>query len=265
MRFRACLSAFVSLLLTIPNPQAWAWGPEGHRIIGDIAWDHLTETTRLNLRPFLGDGNLSAVSLWADDIRSARPETSPWHYVDISPESAGYSPKDCPQENCIVAQINKFANILGDPAQPFLARSEALKFLVHFVGDETMPFHVMSVARGGNDIPVSVFGSPRCGDRNCNLHSVWDSQLIDHAGLKEYRYTHQLEDMIAADHLQPGSTDPVAWANESMQYARQALVAPHTNIDQEYYLRERPVIDRQLALAGLRLARLLNEELGHQR
>ena len=37
---------------------------------------------------------------------------------------------------------------------------------------------------------------------------------------------------------------------------------PQTNIDEAYYLRERPVVDRQLALAGLRLARLLNEELG---
>ena len=248
MRFRPCLAAVTSMLLIFPNPQAWAWGTEGHRIVADIAWDHLSQTTRLNLRPFLGDGNLASVSLWADDIRGARPETSPWHYVDISPSADGYSAKDCPQDNCIVAQIDRFAKILGDPAQPFAARSEALKFLVHLVGDESMPFHVMAVARGGNDIPVSVFGSAQCGDRTCNLHSVWDSQLIDHTGLKEYRYTHQLEEMIATDHLQPGSTDPIVWANESMQLAKQALVAPHTNIDQDYYLRERPVVDRQLAL-----------------
>jgi hypothetical protein len=62
--------------------------------------------------------------------------------------------------------------------------------------------------------------------------------------------------------LQPGSTDPVAWANYSLQLARQALVQPQAEIDEAYYLRERPVVDRQLALAGLRLARLLNEELG---
>jgi hypothetical protein len=43
--------------------------------------------------------------------------------------------------------------------------------------------------------------------------------------------------------------------------AKQAWVKPDTNIDEAYYQRERPVVDRQLALAGLRLARLLNEEL----
>ena len=67
---------------------------------------------------------------------------------------------------------------------------------------------------------------------------------------------------MPTDHLQAGSADPVAWANDSLQLARQAWVQPQTNIDQAYYQRERPVVDRQLALAGLRLAQILNEELG---
>jgi hypothetical protein len=67
--------------------------------------------------------------------------------------------------------------------------------------------------------------------------------------------------MIAADHLQAGPTDPVAWANQSWQLAKQAWVQPQTEIDQAYYERERPVVDRQLALAGLRLAKILNENL----
>ena len=68
--------------------------------------------------------------------------------------------------------------------------------------------------------------------------------------------------MIAKDHLRADSDDPVAWANDSLQLAIQAWVQPQTEIDEAYYLRERPVVDRQLALAGLRLARLLNEKLG---
>jgi hypothetical protein len=192
MRFRASVAVVASIAFLFPNPQAWSWGTVGHDIIADIAWDHLTDKTRLNLRPFLGDGTLTSVSLWADDIRNARPETSPWHYVNIPSSSQGYDPKDCPEDNCIVAQIYKSAKILGDPAQPFDERSEALKFLVHFVGDATMPFHAYGEARGGNDIPVSVFGSAQCGNRDCNLHSVWDSQLIQHTGLKDHRYAHQL-------------------------------------------------------------------------
>lgn len=262
MRIRSLLAAITICLLILPQPQAWAWGSEGHRIIADIAWDHLNDTTLANLRQFLSDNDLASISTWADDIRGGRPETGPWHYVDIPPASAGYDVKDCPADNCVVAQINRFARILGDPQQTFAARSEALKFLVHFVGDLSQPMHAMADARGGNDIPVTVFGSGQCGEYPCNLHSVWDSELIQHAGVREHRYARQLEAMIVAEHLQAGSADPVAWANESLALAKQAWVQPQSDIDEAYYLRERPVVDRQLALAGLRLAQILNEELG---
>jgi S1/P1 Nuclease len=262
MRFRSRLTVFFTLLLLVSHPQAFAWGSRGHRIIADIAWDHLNETTRERLRPFLGDNDLASIATWADDIRSGRPETGPWHFVDIPPDRGVYQPQDCPEDNCVVARINQFAGILGDPGQPFAARSESLKFLVHFVGDLSQPFHAMADARGGNDIPVSAFGSTQCGDYKCNLHSIWDSELITHTGLREHQYARALEAMIVADHMQADSEDPVVWANESLQLAKQAWVQPQADIDEAYYLRERPVVDRQLALAGLRLARLLNEELG---
>jgi hypothetical protein len=262
MPLRSRLAAIIAFLLILPHPQAFAWGSEGHRIIADIASVHLNDAARERLRPFLGENDLASISTWADDVRNDRPETGPWHYVNIPSDSGVYRPQDCPDDNCVVARINRFAQILGDPGQPFAARSEALKFLVHFVGDLSQPFHAMADARGGNDIPVSAFGSARCGDYKCNLHSVWDSELIAHTGLREHRYARALEAMIAADHLQADSADPVAWANESLQLAKQAWVQPQADIDEAYYLRERPVVDRQLALGGLRLARLLNEELG---
>jgi S1/P1 Nuclease len=262
MRFRSGLAVVIASMLVLPLPQARAWGSKGHRIIADIAWDHLSKATRGKLRPFLGDNDLASISTWADDIRAGRPETAPWHYVDIPPDSGGYQPRDCPDNNCVVARIDQFARILGDEKQPFAARSEALKFLVHFAGDISQPMHAMAEARGGNDIPVVAFGSDRCGNYACNLHNVWDSELITHTGLREHQYARALEAMIAADHLQAGSADPVAWANESLRLAKQAWVQPQADIGEAYYLRERPVVDRQLALAGLRLARLLNEELG---
>jgi hypothetical protein len=257
------LAALVSLLLVFPSPSAWAWGNEGHRIIADIAWDHLDPAAQAKLRPFLGEYNLASISVWPDDIRKDRPKTGPWHYVDISPDSSGYqAARDCPHDNCVVAQIDRFAKIVGDPQQPFAERSEALKFLVHFVGDLSQPMHATGEARGGNDIPVTVFGSTQCGDYPCNLHAVWDSELIAHTGMTELAYAARLKTMIAQDHLQAGPIDPAAWANGSLQLAKQAWVQPQSQIDQAYYEREHAVVDRQLALAGLRLAAILNQELG---
>jgi hypothetical protein len=263
IRLSCWLPAAAVLLMFLASSRAWAWGNEGHRIIADIAWDHLNNATREKLRPFLGDNDLASISTWADDIRSQRSESGPWHYVDIPQDASGYEVKDCPDDNCVVEQIKKFARILGDPQQPFAARSEALKFLVHFVGDISQPFHALADARGGNDIPVTAFGSAQCGDYACNLHGVWDTQLIEHTGVPEHLYAHQLEELIGADHIKAGSDDPAAWANDSLQLARQACVQPYASIDEAYYLRERPVVDRQLALAGLRLARLLNQEMGN--
>lgn len=261
MHFRRPLAALASLLLLLPHPQAWAWGTEGHRIIADIAWDHLNDATLQNLRQFLGNNDLASISTWADDVRPGRPQTGPWHYVNMASNS--YQAQDCPDDNCVVARITSFAQILGDSQRPFADRSEALKFVVHFVGDLSQPMHAMADARGGNDIPVSLFGSAQCGAYPCNLHSVWDSGLIEHTGVREHRYARLLEDQIDAGHLQAGPMDPATWANESLQLAKQAWVQPLADIDEAYYERERPVVDRQMELAGLRLAQLLNEELGN--
>jgi hypothetical protein len=259
---RSLLAVVLLLVLLFPSPAAWAWGNEGHRIIADIAWEHLQPSVQAQLRPFLGAYNLASISVWPDDIRKERPTTGPWHYVDIAPNSAGYSAGDCPGGNCVVAQIDRFAKILGDPQQPFADRSEAFKFLVHFVGDLSQPMHAMADARGGNDVAVTVFGSAQCGDYPCNLHSVWDTELIAHTELPEHAYAEKLEAAIRRDHLKAGPLDPAAWANQSLQIARQAWVSNQAHIDQAYYERYRNVVDKQLELAGLRLAAILNQQLG---
>jgi S1/P1 Nuclease len=257
-------AAVCSLSLLLLQPMAWAWGVEGHRIIADIAWDYLSDATLKELEPLLGDDDLASISTWADDIRKDRPETGPWHYVNIA-HASGYQPSDCPDDNCVVARIARFAAILADPQQPLEKRSEALKFLVHFVGDLSQPMHAMAEARGGNDIPVTMFGSSQCGKYPCNLHSVWDSALIQHTGLREHRYARRLEKKISREHLQAGPKNPVAWANQSLRLGKKAWVQPQTAIHEAYYLKERPVVDQQLALGGLRLAEILNETLGGAR
>src|ERR1700761_7486773 len=117
MGFRLIPAGLATLLLILPHSTAWAWGSEGHRVIADIAWDHLDASTVRKLRPFLRDNDLASISTWPDDIRSARKETGPWHYVDIPSSENGYDPKYCPNDNCVVAQITRFAHILGDPSQ----------------------------------------------------------------------------------------------------------------------------------------------------
>jgi hypothetical protein len=266
----------VLVVLTLSAPRSFAWGPEGHRIIADIARSHLSPAAKLQVRKLLGDDDLAAVANWADEIKSERPETAGWHFVDIPRDSDGFSEsRDCyrpnaqhpssqeDHQNCVVDRIEMFQRVLTDKTVPREKRIEALKFLIHFVGDIHQPLHAIGEARGGNEIHVIEFGSTECGGRPCNLHFVWDIGLIEHSARPEKEYAASLERMISSENLghQAGGT-PEIWANESFQVAKKVWLNNGGAVDDAYYRTNINIVSHRLALAGLRLAKLLNETLG---
>lgn len=261
------------LLLIFPFAQVFAWGHKGHEIVGDIARAHLTDNARRNIQELLGSDDLASVANWADEVRRDRPESYGWHFVDIPKDSSGFSEaRDCYQpddkrptskddhHNCVVDRITMFRQIVADPNAPQQTRVEALKYLVHFVGDIHQPMHAIAEARGGNDVHVVEFGSSQCGKYPCNLHSVWDSDLIEHTGRSEQEYVAYLQQQIPAHRWQErAGGSPEDWANESLRLARQAWVNDAGSVDEAYYKTNISTVDERLALAGLRLARILNE------
>jgi hypothetical protein len=269
-----CSAIFV--FLTLISSCAFAWGPEGHRIVGDIAQERLTPTARLRVKELLGNDDLAAVAVWADDVRRDRPETFGWHFVDIPKDASGFSEqRDCfhPDEkhaytlqdhhNCVVDRITMFEQVLGNRNEPRQDRIEALKFLVHFVGDLHQPMHAIEEARGGNEIHVSEFGSLQCGTRPCNLHFAWDTGLIEHAGISEERYVARLNELIASRKLnvQAGGT-PEEWANESFLLAKKVWLSEGGAVDESYFENDIGIVNRRLALAAIRLAQMINRALG---
>ncbi len=257
----------IGLLAAATAPPAFSWAAEGHRIIARIAEGNLSAAARSNVRLLLPgeDGDeLVSVADWADQVRGALPFTDPWHYVDIPFSAEGYSPgRDCPQGACVVAKIEEYSAVLADVGRPTAERREALVWLVHLVGDIHQPFHAIGEARGGNDIDVTFFGAQLCGRRDCNLHAVWDFAMIDRFPGSETQYARSLEESIASRSMTAGEMAPERWADESFDLARRALVAPETDLGAAYFRQEGPVMNRQLALAGLRLAALLNRDLGN--
>jgi hypothetical protein len=262
-------------LVCISTP-ALAWGPEGHQIVADIARSHLTATTKRHARELLGNDDLAAISTWADEVRGQRPETFGWHFVDIPMNASGFSEaRDCyrPDEkhpqaqadhhNCVVDRIEIFERVLANKGESQANRLGALKFLVHFVADVHQPLHAIGEARGGNDIHVSDFGSPQCGNGLCNLHSAWDTGLIEHARRSEPEYVADLDKLISNRNLQrEAAGTPETWANESFHLAHQVWLTAGGAVDEAYYRKNIGSLDERLALAGLRLAALLNQALG---
>jgi hypothetical protein len=155
--------AIVLIVATLVPAQAFAWGSEGHRIIAEIAEQHLQPETARQIRDLLAIENetsLAHVANWADQIRPQRPETASWHFVDIPITAPGYDrSRDCAGDNCVVAKIDQFTDELRNPALAPRQRLEALKFVVHFVGDLHQPLHASdNNDRGGNEVHVTFQG-----------------------------------------------------------------------------------------------------------
>jgi nuclease S1 len=272
------IAALVSLSSSI---DLIAWGSQGHRLVGLIAAERLTPAAKQNVAWLLDGQSLAEVSSWADSLTSDQVQTAYWHYLNIPPDAGGYDrDRDCPRQpgveagsrsdrwrDCVVDRIAYWEERLGDVKLDRADRATALKYIVHFIGDLHQPFHALGVGRGGNDVKVRVFGQANCSNdpgrpNPCNLHSVWDTRLIARRALDDRAYVAELKRVIGAKGLASRPTGtPAEWAEQSFRLAKEALVAPDTNIDEGYYRRHLTVIDERLSLGGIRLAADLNRIL----
>lgn len=252
----------------LASAQAFAWGSEGHRIIAEIAEQHLEPNSAKEVRDLLAIENatsLADVANWADQIRTQRRETAFWHFADIPISAPAYDPsRDCAGGNCVVAKIEQFAKELHDTALPPRERLEALKFLVHFVGDVHQPLHASDNGdRGGNEIHVRFRG------RRTNLHAVWDSGILAPAVNGDERsYALRLNRHITpADAARWQTGTPEGWADESHEIAVELIYGKLTHsgtLPDSYERAALPVVDKQIERAGIRLAVVLNRALARQ-
>jgi hypothetical protein len=259
------MRAIALLSLAVTALPAFAWGPEGHALVARIAETQLTPEVRARVVEILGPGkSMASVASWADEVRRSRPESGPWHYVDI-PLKAGHLdlPRDCGKQGCVVVKIAELRRLVHDPATPPDQRREALMFLIHFIGDMHQPLHCEdNDDKGGNSVQVQFFG------RRSNLHSVWDSGLLGRIGAEDQLFPDLSRESAA--HAGKYSKGTVAqWAEESHKAARKVVYGKLPKpaqgspvvLDATYEKSADPVVRRQIELAGARLAKVLNTEL----
>lgn len=268
LRIVVCL--FFALLFQ--GSEVLAWGPEGHSAIAEIAQRRLTQQAQSKIELILGENrSLASLSSWADDYRELHPNTAGWHFVDIPLAAQDYEEvRDCspsPQGDCVIHALQRNLVDLQNESLPNDKRTDALKFVVHFVGDVNQPLHTVKELFGYNDFPVCYFSSPAKNDCvGTNLHAVWDTGLIRSIFWDWGAYVDYLENkwMVEHDISTISEGTPVDWALEAHQAARNVVVAGLTTnepLGKEYLQAVRPTLDRQIAAAGLRLARVLNDAL----
>ena len=169
-----------------------AYDAVGHRIIADIAYQNLTKKARTQVDKVLGKQGIVYQATWADEVRSDKKyETSyQWHYQNLkdSMNSADLqklldNPKAEGEHlfyalDMLTSRLKKDKNDI-----------EALKFLVHFVGDLHQPMHLGRLEDlGGNKLKTSWFGKP------INLHSLWDTYIVDGKNMSYSEYSQYLQD-----------------------------------------------------------------------
>ena len=136
--------ALPTLLVLLLPCLCHAWGGEGHQLVALIAEEHLTPAARAAVKELLDGGNISdaEVASWADEIRRERRETSPWHYVNIPHDADHFDrARDGRDGDNIIDAIQRETKVLADKTQPREKRVEALKFVVHLIGDLHQPLH----------------------------------------------------------------------------------------------------------------------------
>jgi hypothetical protein len=243
---------------------AWAWDFRGHRVVAAVASDFLAPATREWVEFCLNEHldprarTLDGASVWPDLVRSERPETSPWHFINF-PVGEGPAPPDRHQVIWAIEHVREQAACRGQGS----GRAEALAFLVHLVGDVHQPLHACSFF--GAAFPEGDWGGKRVLLSHSwakNLHQFWDA-----AGEPGHVTVEELKTRVARSAGGPDAhrVDPRAWALESYSLAQQSAypggLPPGPELSEEYQQKARDLCAQRLFLAGLRLAYVL-EKLG---
>jgi S1/P1 Nuclease len=304
--------ALLAFTFSLACHPCWAWGCKGHQTIALIAEMQLTPEAREfvekllsenpvdpQLKRYCGDAArdlMADASTWADDVRGT-VKNGPWHYIDI-PRGARRSPWTdfCGSNGCVIQAIGEQLAILKDKTADSRLRADALRYIIHFVGDLHMPLHASTNNdEGGNCVPVRYLRrTPQVnnGSYTSNLHALWDTAIVerDMEGAEPPEYAGSLAQLFSAEipKWQAAGIHVDGWAWESHDLAETVVygdLAPkvppevpravhactdannigermmHLNLSagENYQEAAAPVVEQRIAQAGVRLAMILND------
>jgi hypothetical protein len=279
--FRLLLASLASAVLFLASP-ATAYWEYGHETVAAIAYRNVTPQTRAAIdrllkrqalleTPSCRAGTIEQASVWADCIKTLGPRFSyayNWHYQNVDVCKPFELKGNCPDGNCVSAQIERDVKLLKDKDVPVRERVMALAFLVHFVGDVHQPLHAGDRHDLGGNRTRSTYGD-FTGEK-LNLHTIWDGYLAERAASAAPPLV-RVYSAAERGAVQAGSVED--WSRDSWQVARdlvypsaygEACTAPpeRGRLDNATIARLVEPARQQMVKGGLRLARLLDEALG---
>jgi hypothetical protein len=283
---------FLVLILILTYSQnAFSWEKTGHRIVGEIAQRNLNSNSLSSIHQLAGSDDLSRLSTWADEIRSDPKMglTSPWHFVSF-PIGKTYFDQKRNKDGDITEALFRFETTLRDPKESKEHRLDALKFIVHLMGDLHQPLNVEHTeVRDGRTICVKWLKETKlckdskivieakgfqetklCKDskivieakgfQETNLHFFWDECLIDFVELSYTEYANYLNHSTKNEKKEFEKGSYLDWAKESQDLLPKVYDADFSkNLDIDYINKVKPIFELRLKQAGFRLAYVLNK------
>jgi hypothetical protein len=272
----------VCVLLVSSN--CFAWDSMGHRVVAEIAYEHLDAQAKQmtnDLIDYLADAypyssTFQTASAWADYLKQDDVHAfDNWHFDNL-PISIDNAPTRPANSTNLLWAINQCIAILKSAKSNQYEKAFFLRFLLHLVGDASQPLHCAD--RFSKDYPNGDEGGNLFMTNNGtfeNLHAYWDDGLglFDNyctASLSKSRQAKCLAAKIESDYPEPSlgtkvnDLNPNDWINESFTLAKNvAYQTPEGKPLSTAYLKQgQPIVEQQLALAGYRLANLLNSIFG---
>lgn len=249
-----CLSA--GLLASVVD--GYSWGQKGHDVTCAIAEKHLSRKARKQISDILDGKSIVYWANWMDNA-SHTPEysyTKTWHYKNIDADET-YAQAPLNEKGDVVRAINEQIEALKSGKQNREEQALSLKFLVHLMGDLHCPMHMGHKSDlGGNKWQIQYFG------RGSNIHSVWDSGLVESAHKWTYtEWVEQIDIFGKEENRRIAAGTPATWGEETYEVCKKVYDATPvgSKLSYDYVSEWSAVAEMQLLRAGLRLAAVLND------
>lgn len=278
---KSILKKIIIVCVAICSFNIYAWNALGHKVVANIAYERLQPDVRSKVDKMVADlakeypdiHYFYDIAPWPDSIRSQKIELfTHWHYIDHAFSADGTPIKNLIDTDNAVWAVDKIQPVVGNAKANPYERARFLAFLVHIVGDIHQPLH--TVARISADHPDGDQGGnlflvkfPPTKPQTITLHKLWDQgiDLLLSSDVKtlsakvtslypESYFDSQLKDL-----------SPSSWSKEGTAIAQSFVYStPENAIPSSNYMAVgKEIAEERLALAGYRLAYLLNNLLSN--
>ena len=259
--------AFTCITLLMSSISAFAWGPTGHDVVAEIAERHLTKKAKKALNELLGGKSIVYYSSWMDNIQNSPywengyNKTKTWHYANVD-KGLTYQTMQKNPDGDVVTGLEFLTKELTENYDNLTdsMKVDYVKMIVHMVGDMHCPMHAGRLSdRGGNQMKVKWFG------QNTNLHSVWDSKIVESA--RRWNYSEWADQLDRTDKkfkksVMRGTYEE--WFKETVEGAAaiyeyvENLDEDKRNLSYQFVYDFSPLLEDRLLIGGYRLAYVLN-------